>query len=482
MAELILVSDDLNTGRQAINNWYSGNTNLWSAGTAGSFSLRTVNGGSTSTGNFSLSIGKANQSTNTYSSILGGSGNTATGIFSLVENGKGNNATSTYSTVVNGNLNAANGTRSFVINGASNTASNTYSFVLNGSNNKATALRSFIGNGSTNKAYAVYSTILNGGNNRVSSGANLSSILGGSINLISAGAVNCIVTGGLNTISGSYSVIMGGISNTISSSHGLTWGFRNTSSHNYGIAFGKDASTDATYQMVFAKSAGNNTVKIDYFNGQLYLDGNGSFTPADYAEYFEWADGNINDDKRYGYAVSLNNGKIEINNSNIIGIISSVPGIIGDSHEFHWKDKYITDEWGVRETETYRSFLSEEHHCRLFIDNDNNIYSDKPHNAAQKEKFKIEFTIPENTTLEEVKIEKFSPLYKGEEYTPRSKRKEWAVVGLLGKLRIRTTEKITSKFVDISENGMAKNGTKYPVLSTLKEFDGNYGITMIFFK
>ena len=78
----------------------------------------------------------------------------------------------------------------------------------------------------------------------------------------------------------------------------------------------------------------------------------------------------------------------------------------------------------------------------------------------------------------------FNPNYDPtKKYISRNDRKEWDVVGLLGKLRVRTSEQITGNFVDVDTNtGMAKNGTTYPVLKKYKDYDGNYGIVLIFFK
>jgi hypothetical protein len=59
--------------------------------------------------------------------------------------------------------------------------------------------------------------------------------------------------------------------------------------------------------------------------GVLYLDGSVKTSGADYAEYFEWEDGNINTEDRRGYFVTLSGEKIKIAKPGdfILGIISA---------------------------------------------------------------------------------------------------------------------------------------------------------------
>ena len=69
--------------------------------------------------------------------------------------------------------------------------------------------------------------------------------------------------------------------------------------------------------------------------GNIYLDsGTVGTNNADYAEMFEWNDGNTNNADRRGFFVSLTNGnKIVVGNSDVIGVVSSRPVIIGDAAE-----------------------------------------------------------------------------------------------------------------------------------------------------
>jgi hypothetical protein len=261
-------------------------------------------------------------------------------------------------------------------------------------------------------------------------------------------------------------------------------GFGNTASFTNSIAIGNGASTTAINQVMFAGGLGN-SIRLDLAAGTGVFEGGASTGTADYAEYFEWDDNNPTSDKRYGYAVSLvDDGKIEIGGKNIIGIISSTPGVVGNSAEMSWGNKYITNEWGIREQIEAKMFYSAELKKQIYIDENNDFYSKIPNHNIEKLNHRIEnFSLPENAEFEIVTFPKLVDNYNSKEsYIPRSKRKEWAVVGLLGQLRIRTAEKITSKFIDINSNGMAVNGTKYRVLKTIKDYDSDFGIVLIFFK
>lgn len=112
---------------------------------------------------------------------------------------------------------------------------------------------------------------------------------------------------------------------------------------------------------------------------------------ADYAEYFEWEDSNINNEDRRGLFVTLDGDKIKLaskDDTYILGIISCNPTVIGDSADLYWKDQYKRDIFGIP------------------------IYSEESEN---------------NLVL--------NPDYdSNKEYIPRSDRKEWDPVGLMGKL------------------------------------------------
>ena len=143
-------------------------------------------------------------------------------------------------------------------------------------------------------------------------------------------------------------------------------------------------------------------------NRCMFIDGPTYFAGgADYAEMFETLDGQPID---YGYFVTLEGEKIRKANSNdryILGVISSTPSVVGDSAEFGWDSRYVTDEWGQ----------VQKHEVTI--------------PAVIRDGKEI---VPEHTVTQPV----YNPEWdKSKEYVSRLLRPEWAAVGLLGKIKVR---------------------------------------------
>lgn len=128
---------------------------------------------------------------------------------------------------------------------------------------------------------------------------------------------------------------------------------------------------------------------------------------ADYAEYFEWVDGNVNNEDRRGRFVTLDGENIRYATAEdeyILGIVSAVPSIIGDGQTEMWRDKYLNDIYG----------------------------------AKVEEVVEVEETTNENGVVIPAHIERrwvLNPEYDpNQEYIPREERPEWDAVGIIGKL------------------------------------------------
>ena len=154
------------------------------------------------------------------------------------------------------------------------------------------------------------------------------------------------------------------------------------------------ANTDAYGFLQIFSGAGSDVEFLLRGDGNAYADNNWNAGGADYAEYFEWKDGNSSSEDRRGYSVVLDGNQIvkatdSDDVSKIIGIISATPCIVGDGAWNKWSDKYQKDDFG--------SYLRDEDGHRIL-----------------------------NTDYDETK-----------DYVPRENRKEWDTVGLMGKLRLR---------------------------------------------
>lgn len=129
---------------------------------------------------------------------------------------------------------------------------------------------------------------------------------------------------------------------------------------------------------------------------------------ADYAEMFEWEDGNLNNEDRVGRFVTLHGEKIRFANAQddfILGIVSGNPSIVGDDHEDMWQGMYVRDVFGRHIFEDV--WVEDE------LDPDGNVI------------------VPAHMETRE----KINPNYDhAVKYVGRQNRPEWSAVGMVGKL------------------------------------------------
>jgi hypothetical protein len=184
-------------------------------------------------------------------------------------------------------------------------------------------------------------------------------------------------------------------------------------------------------------------------NGNVFYAGSVTAPGSDYAEYFEWADGNPDAEDRVGCTVSLNGNKIKLaeTGENIVGVVSAVPAVLGDGAELGWKDQYLRDDWG--------RVLTEEYHAYDWTDEDG-----KKHSVAGFEDLS---NVPSNAVMTStdgfgnpLTRPRLNPAYdKNATYIPRSKRPEWAPIGLIGKLKVRTGQVTGTGWIklrDVTQN------------------------------
>ena len=140
----------------------------------------------------------------------------------------------------------------------------------------------------------------------------------------------------------------------------------------------------------------------------------------------EWEDGNTDNEDRRGLFVTWGaNDKIKIANAGdeIVGIVSATSSVIGNAYEDSWQGMYLTDAFGQPITQIV-------HHDAEYadvevpdIDEHGNIL-DTTHTEQQ--------LLREAYDAEEYAV---NPDYDpAQEYIPRSQRREWAKVGMLGQL------------------------------------------------
>lgn len=198
----------------------------------------------------------------------------------------------------------------------------------------------------------------------------------------------------------------------------------------------------ASSQTAFCIGNGNsstpsNAARIDY-NGKLWCKQAYSSTGADYAELFEWADGNTDNEDRRGYFVTVDGKKIKKARAGdyILGIISGNPSVIGNT-DMEWYGQFMRDEFGTFIKENHKETITEP-----VIDKDGNV-------TEEEKEVDVEFY-------------KVNPDYDPDApYTFRLDRPEWDAVGMLGVLPVRddgTCE--VGKFCKCADGGIATLATE----------------------
>jgi hypothetical protein len=205
-------------------------------------------------------------------------------------------------------------------------------------------------------------------------------------------------------------------------------------------------------------------------DGEAYADGSWNGGGADYAEYFEWADGNPSSEDRRGMSVVLVNEKIRVATaadptSSIIGVVSAMPAVVGDTAWNHWSEQFLRDDFGAYQWEEYTLTEWEETISYEEIDANGNPFTKtkKEIQSYETDRIPSDVTPPAdaqivsvddkgNTLMRRVLNPDYDPTRT---YVPREERPEWDAVGMVGKLRIRVGQPIGDRWIklrDISSN------------------------------
>ena len=176
----------------------------------------------------------------------------------------------------------------------------------------------------------------------------------------------------------------------------------------------------------------SNTSRANAFRvtgeGVVYATNSSVQAGADYAEYFEWADGNPGMFDRVGYFVTFDESnpekiRLATENDYILGIVSAMPSVIGNGDEC-WKKRFVLDDFGRYIEETFE-------------------YEATEVEVVEKEVLQMDGmtgTINETVVKEVTKTGtrwKENPDYDNtKEYIPRKDRPEWDAIGMVGVLNV----------------------------------------------
>ena len=165
-------------------------------------------------------------------------------------------------------------------------------------------------------------------------------------------------------------------------------------------------------------------------------------TTADYAEFFEWLDGNVDSEDRVGKFVTLDGNKIRIatdKDDYILGVISGEPFVLGNGDCDVWNGMYFRDKFRRRLLE-----------------------------PAPKTEFVLDENGKSTGEQKEVLDDEGNVVYEGERlvlnpkydntkpYISRADRPEWDAVGMLGVLPVihDGTAKVNG-YVTVNKDGIA---------------------------
>jgi hypothetical protein len=221
----------------------------------------------------------------------------------------------------------------------------------------------------------------------------------------------------------------------------------------YAAAYESPSSTS----YAFLARRGSDDFRVRATDGRIYSDYGASVTNMDYAEFFEWNDGNPNNEDRVGHSVVLLGEKIRIattddNVEDIIGIVSKEPAVVGDAAEMRWTQKFLKDEFG-----------NTVYHDEEFVawndapdDEQPTSYADvkSSENCASKARFEEQLAdgkLPEYVRNQGFhftdKVATLNPDYDPDhQYVPREQRSEWEAIGLVGKLWLKPDQPVNPRW------------------------------------
>ena len=268
---------------------------------------------------------------------------------------------------------------------------------------------------------------------------------------------NSSIASGNNSYAGGYAGLTNGFA-------GFAHGAYVTSQGNSQAVFGKcntlvagPTNTNDTTGSLFIVGRGtSDTARANAFRittaGQCMGTTSFAASGADYSEYYEWEDGNPNNEDRRGLFVTFSEGKkIRIANFEddyILGVISADPSVIGNAYTDNWQGMHLTDVFGERLTEIVE--VEEEE----ILDEEGNVIE----------------TIPAHTETHFI----LNPDYDSEkEYIGRNERQEWVTVGTHGQLVVIDDGSCqVNKYCKVSDNGIAIHSdekTEYRIVERLDD-------------
>ena len=212
------------------------------------------------------------------------------------------------------------------------------------------------------------------------------------------------------------------------------------------------SATSAYSFLVTASGAGTDVEHILRGDGNAYADGTWNNNGADYAEFFESANGQA---LTLGATVVLDGNKVREATeqdpaSAVIGVVrpkepSKASMMIGNTAWNKWANKYLTDD--------FDRYIMEDHDVVEWTDEEGKFHS------YESQAIPEDVTVPANATRKthDEKGNKFqhyklNPAWNPDsEYVNRENRPEWNIIGLLGQVKILKGQPVGDRWVKMRD-------------------------------
>ena len=258
---------------------------------------------------------------------------------------------------------------------------------------------------------------------------------------------------GQNSFSGGKNTQATATNSTAKGQNTIASGANQTALGKYNI---KDSSS-----LVIVGNGSSDTARSNAFTlssaGAGWFAGAVTSSGADYAELFEWLDGNPDGEDRIGMVVTLEGEKIRLANAydDILGIITGTAMVLGDNAAWEWKHKYLVDDYGrIIYDEPVEEFSE---------------YFDDQTGVIMKESMGF-YAYP-----------KINPDFDpSQEYISRENRTEWDAVGLIGKLHVNDDGTcIVGKYAKVGSNGIVTSSDEKTNMRVMKRINDHVIFVMM---
>jgi hypothetical protein len=242
-------------------------------------------------------------------------------------------------------------------------------------------------------------------------------------------------------------------------------------------------AANSAYRFFAGESSDGSDVEFNLRgDGNGYADGTWNNNGADYAEYFESANGEA---LTLGATVVLDGNKVREATaqdpaSAIIGVVrpkepSKASMVVGNTAWNKWANKYLTDDFDRyimedHDVVEWEEQALEKEATEAVVDEEGNEVSPAQEATYKTIKHSYEshnipegITVPEDATVKthDDKNNKFqhyklNPAWdKDSEYTPREQRPEWNIIGMVGQVKVLKGQPTNDRWVkmrDVSAN------------------------------